>query len=256
MPGHDRQSLCCILQLVHRFQTNRPYLAFAPPPQRAPLRPPPRPRFTPVAYPYASPATPIPPALRAPPPPSAGIVLAAVSRGGESQNPVFQACPGTGPWWLSPRGGDREGLVPSPGKMAARPSPSPIPPALALPPLSGARAVRAIPGGKPCPGAAAEPVSREDREERARIWFFPGISRAVDRGDIAMGGGREVRDRKSRHDAPGERTGVSVQAPVFQDDLNFRITPGKRTGITGRMSRSAVYRCGRGGEIREAIPAN
>ncbi|GEM_PF-4332143 len=41
---------------------------------------------------------------------------------------------------------------------------------------TGARAVRAIPGGKPCPGAAAEPVSREDREERARIWFFPGIS--------------------------------------------------------------------------------
>jgi hypothetical protein len=37
-----------------------------------PSVPPPRPRFTRVAYPYASPATPTPPALRAPPPPPPG----------------------------------------------------------------------------------------------------------------------------------------------------------------------------------------
>ena len=66
-----RYPLGMVCSLVHRFQNNRPYLAFIPP-QSAPLRPPTRPRFTRVAYPYASPATPTPPALRAPPPPPPG----------------------------------------------------------------------------------------------------------------------------------------------------------------------------------------
>jgi len=143
------------------------------------------------------------------------MVLAAVSRGRREVEPGFPGLSRyTGPWWLSPRGeGTGEGARPLPGQNGTRTSlsvPPPRPRCALLPhPLrrnsagsgfpgeervrtrssrlvpvhwtvvdiaTGARAVRAIPGGKPCPGAAAEPVSREDREERARIWFFPGIS--------------------------------------------------------------------------------
>ena len=158
--------------------------------------------------------------------------------------------------------GPGRGLVPSPGKMVpARPSPSPHP----------AHASRSSPTPSRGRGQSGRyPVGSRARErQRSR---FPGKTGKSGPesgsspgsppgggpwgyrhgGEGTGGAGPEV----SRHDAPGERTGVSVQAPVFQDDLNFRITPGKRTGITGRMSRSAVYRCGRGGEIREAIPAN
>ena len=87
-----------------------------------------RPRFTQVEYPYASPATPTPPALRAPPPPpppgaraamaiASGKAVPGDGAGGgfpegsdEVQelartrfSPGFSPC--TGLWWISPRRG-------------------------------------------------------------------------------------------------------------------------------------------------------
>ena len=161
-PGHP---------LVHRFQTDRPDLAFVPPhPWRSslppippalhtggypyvPLRePPPRPAFLEGILVRPSPATPSPPALRAPPPPPGGgegshddirdkpcpgAAAASVSREGTGrpgradQNPVL---PRVLPvqWTvvaIAMGGGDRGGGLPPPRRrVPVRSSSKPSPP--------------------------------------------------------------------------------------------------------------------------------
>ncbi len=168
-----------------------------------PSVPPPRPRFTRVAYPYASPATPAPPALRAPPPspPGAGQCVATKPYPVLLRDLPVEWTVGISPWGE----GAGEGVSPFPGKMSPKtlmrprsatgatdenprrvitagtsrlearqpglrfrfrwdfhvkvPLRPPTPPGLLPRPLPGARAVMAIPGGEPGPGAALTPVS-------------------------------------------------------------------------------------------------
>jgi len=142
------------VDVVHRFQMNRPYLAFVP------------------SQTERSPSPPHPArAARSSPAPSARIVLAAVSRGRREPESDF---PGlsryTGPWWLSPRGeGTGEGETPSPGKMVPESS-SPATPTLPglrpPPPPPGAGAAHGDIQWKAVPGDGAGGGFPEGRAEK------------------------------------------------------------------------------------------
>ena len=126
---------------------NRSYPAFAPSPaERSPPAPPPRPCFTRVGYPYASPASPTPPALRAPPPPPGG-------GGGSHGDTRWKAVSGSPPG--SPHGVDRGDIAMGGGdRGGGNPLPAGgypyVPPQSPRPPFGGQYV--GIPREKPSPG--------------------------------------------------------------------------------------------------------
>ncbi len=158
--------------------------------------------------------------------PYQGVSLTPVSRRGESQNPVFQACPGTLDRGDIATGGRGPGRGSSPGKMipgrsslqAPPPSPqvgtrkslsgTPTPPPLRAPPPPprGRGQCVAIPSGKPCQIPDLTPVSR-DKGSVGPNPVLPRDPHVLDRGSIHH---REDRERPWMRPSEG-----SEIRPVF-----------------------------------------